>query len=56
MPVESFEKTLELLQTSHSIKYNIISNPTCMCNPKHSLIPKVSASYIKNIKYSSLLQ
>ena len=39
--MESFEKSLALLQASHSIKCNIISNRTCVSIPKHSSIPKV---------------
>ena len=34
--MESFQKTLELLQASHSIKYNIISN--CTLHPIRNLV------------------
>ena len=33
--MESFEKSLALLQASNSIKCNIISNRTCLYIPKH---------------------
>ena len=48
--MESFEKSLELLQASHSIKCNIISNRTCLSNPKHITIPKVSTQNTSSIK------
>ena len=48
--MESFEKSLELLKESHSIKCNIISNSTCLSIPKHSSIPKVSPKNASSIK------
>ena len=48
--MESFEKSLELLQASHSIKCNTISNRTCLSNPKHITIPKVSTQNTSSIK------
>ena len=48
--MESFEKSLEPLQASHSIKCNIISNRTCLSIPKHSSIPKISTQNISGIK------
>ena len=48
--MESFEKSLALLQASHSIKCNIISNRTCLSIPKHSSIPKVCTQNTSSIK------
>ena len=48
--MESFEKSLELLKESHSIKCNIISNSTCLSIPKHSSIPKVSPKNASSTK------
>ena len=48
--MESFEKSLALLQASHSIKCNIISNRTCPSIPKHSSIPKVFTQNTSSIK------
>ena len=49
LTMESFEKSLELLQASHSIKCNN-SNRTCLPIPKYSSIPKVSSQNTNNIK------
>ena len=46
----SFEKSLALLQTSHSIKCNIISNRTSLPIPKHSSLPKVCTQNTCSIK------
>ena len=46
----SFEKSLVLLQASHSTKCNIISNRTCLSIHKHSLVPKVCSQNISSIK------
>ena len=51
--MESFEKSLELLKASHSIKCNIISNSTCLSIPKHSSIPKVSPKNASSTKANS---
>ena len=48
--MESFEKSLALLQASNSIKCNIISNRTCLSIPKHSSIPKVCTQNTNSIK------
>ena len=48
--MESFEKSLALLQASHSIKCSIISNCTCLSIPKHSSIPKVCTQNTSSIK------
>ena len=48
--MESFEKSLTLLQASHSIKCNIISNHTCLFIPKHSSILKVCSSIKTNFE------
>ena len=53
--MESFEKSLALLQASHSVKCNIISsniisNRTCLSIPKHSSIPKVCTQNNSSIK------
>ena len=48
--MESFEKSLALLQASNSIKCNIISNRTCLPIPKHSSIPKVCTQDTSSIK------
>ena len=48
--MESFEKSLALLQTSNSVKFNIISNRTCLSIPKHSSIPKVCTLNTNSIK------
>ena len=48
--MESFEKSLALLQASNSIKCNIISNRTCLSIPKHSSIPKVCTQNTSSIK------
>ena len=47
--MESFEKSLALLQASNSIKCNIVSNRTCLSIPKHSLIPKVCTQNTSSI-------
>ena len=47
--IESFEKSLALLQASQSIKCNIISNCTCLSIPKHSSIPKVCTQNTSSI-------
>ena len=54
--MESFEKKykrLQILQTSHSIKCNIISKCACLAIPKHSTIPKVST---QNSRYVKVLE
>ena len=38
-------KSLGLLQVSHSIKYNIISNRTCLSIPKHSYKQLITNNY-----------
>ena len=48
--MESFEKSLALLQASHSIKCNITSNGTCLSIPKHSPILKVCTQNTSSIK------
>ena len=48
--MESFEKSLALLQASNSIKCNIISNRTCLSIPKHSSISKVCTLNTNSIK------
>ena len=48
--MESFEKSLALLQASNSIKCNIISNRTCLSIPKHSSVPKVCIQNTNSIK------
>ena len=48
--MESFEKSLALLQASHSIKCNIISNSTCSSIPKHNSVPKVCTQNTSSIK------
>ena len=48
--MESFEKSLALLQASHSIKCNVISNRTCLSIPKYSSIPKVCTQNTSSIK------
>ena len=48
--MESFEKSLALLQASNSIQCNIISNRTCLSIPKHSSIPKVCTENTSSIK------
>ena len=48
--VESFEKSLALLQASHSIKCNITSNCTCLSIHKHSSVPKVCTQKTSSIK------
>ena len=48
--MESFEKSSALLQTSNSIKCNIISNRTCLSIPKHSSVPKVCIQNTNSIK------
>ena len=50
MTMESFEKSLELLQASHTIKCNIISDRTCLSIPKYSSIPKVGNQNTSSIK------
>ena len=47
--MESFEKYLELVKASHSIKCNIISHHTCLSTPKYSSFPKVSTQNTSNI-------
>ena len=47
---ESFEKSLALLQASNSIKFNIISNRSCLSIPKHRSIPKVCTQNTSTIK------
>ena len=39
--MESIEKSSELLQASHSMKCNVISNRACLSSSKHSSFPKV---------------
>ena len=41
-------KSLELLQASHSIKCNIISNRTCLSIPKHSYKQLITNNYIES--------
>ena len=48
--MESFEKSLALLQASNSVKCNIISNLICLSIPKHSPIPKVCTQNTSSIK------
>ena len=48
--MESFEKSLALLQASHSLKCNIISSRTCLSIPKHSSITKVCTQNTSSIK------
>ena len=48
--MESFEKSLALLQASNSIKFNIISNRTYLSIPKHSSVPKVYTQNTNSIK------
>ena len=48
--MESFEKSLALLQAINSIKCNIISNGTCLSIPIHSSIPKVCTQNTSSIK------
>ena len=48
--LESFEKSLALLQASNSIKRNIISNRTCLSSPKHSSVPRVCTQNNNSIK------
>ena len=48
--MESFEKSLALLQASNSIKCNINSNRTCLSIPKHSSVPKVCTQNTNSIK------
>ena len=48
--MESFEKSLALLQANHSIKCNIVSNRTCLSIPKNSSIPKVCTQNTSSIK------
>ena len=48
--MESFEKSLPLLKASNSIKFNIISNRTCLSIPKRSSIPKVCNLNTNSIK------
>ena len=48
--MESFEKSLALLQASNSIKCNIISNRTCLSIPKHCSVPKVCTQNTNSIK------
>ena len=47
--MEGFEKSLELLQGSHSIKCNIISNRTYLFILNHISIPKVSTQNTSSI-------
>ena len=49
--MESFEKSLALLQASHSIKCNIIYKRTYLSIPKHSSIPKVCTQNTSTIKH-----
>ena len=48
--MESFEKSLALLQANNSIKCNITSNRTYLSIPKHSSIPKVCTQNTSSIK------
>ena len=48
--MESFEKSLALLQASDSIKCNIISNRTCLSIPKHSSVPNVCTQNTNSMK------
>ena len=48
--MESFEKSLALLQASNSLQCNIISNRTCLSIPKNSSIPKVCSQNTSSIE------
>ena len=48
--MESFEKSLALLQASHSIKCNIISNRTCLSISKDRSVLKVCTQNTSSIK------
>ena len=48
--MESFEKSLALLQASNSVKCNTLSNRICLAIPKHSSIPKVCTLNTNSIK------
>ena len=48
--MESFEKSLALLQASNSVTCNIISNLTCLPIPKHTSIPKVCTQNTSSIR------
>ena len=48
--MQSFEKSLTLLQASNSIKCNIIFNRAYLSIPKHSSIPKVCTQNTNSIK------
>ena len=48
--MESFQKSLVLLQASYFMKFNIISNRTCLSIPKHSSVPKVCTPNTSRIK------
>ena len=48
--MESIEKSSELLQASHSMKCNIISNRACLSSSKHSSFPKVRAQNTSSVK------
>ena len=48
--MESFEKSLALLQAINTIQCNITSNRTCLSIPKHSSIPKVCTQNTSSIE------
>ena len=48
--MESFEKSLALLQASNSVKCNTLSNRICLAIPKHSSIPEVCTLNTNSIK------
>ena len=48
--MESIEKSSELLQASHSMKCNVISNRACLSSSKHSSFPKVRAQNTSSVK------
>ena len=51
--MESFKQSLELLQTSHTIKCNIIPICICLSIPKYSSIPEVSTQNTSSINNDS---
>ena len=48
--MESFEKSIALLQASNSIICDIISKCTCLFVPKHSSVPRVCTQNNSSIK------
>ena len=48
--METFEKSLALLQASNSIRCNVISNRTCLSISKHCSIPKVCTQNTNSTK------